>query len=98
MERDASPTTLSLSQERSWFLDQFVQHAALNVALGVRVRGPLDASLLDLAFCDALAGSDALTTTVDAVGGVPVATERTAPRRSDARRREERISAEGRPA
>ncbi len=55
MTHDAPRRTLSFSQERLWFLDQFVRAPASNLAARVRLRGPLRQDTLDFAFAAAVA-------------------------------------------
>jgi amino acid adenylation domain-containing protein len=63
----------SYSQQRLWFLDQLQPgSAAYNVVSGVRLEGPLDATLLSSALDQVVARHEALRTTFESEAGVPV--------------------------
>jgi amino acid adenylation domain-containing protein len=61
--RGESPLPLSFSQERLWFLDRLAPGSpAYNLALALRIRGPLDRGALDRAFTALAARHEALRT------------------------------------
>jgi amino acid adenylation domain-containing protein len=64
---------LSFAQQRLWFLDQLEPgNAAYNIAVAVRLRGPLQASLLELALSEIVSRHEALRTVFTAVDGEPL--------------------------
>ncbi|HVG44058.1 MAG TPA: condensation domain-containing protein, partial [Longimicrobium sp.] len=64
---------LSLAQERLWFIDQLEPgSAAYNIPVLLRLRGPLDADLLERALTEIVARHETLRTRFPAVGGAPV--------------------------
>lgn len=66
------PAVLSFAQERLWFLHQFDDDtAALNIRIGLRLRGPLDIDALAAAVDDVVARQATLRTCVVMVDGAP---------------------------
>ncbi len=71
--RDGDRLTLSFGQARLWTLDRLgASAAAYNMAVSLRLRGPLDAEALGQALADVVARQDALRTVIDDQGGEPV--------------------------
>jgi amino acid adenylation domain-containing protein len=77
--RETTHGILSFSQERLWFLDQFVQAPAHNIAVRVRLRGPLRHDALGSAFAEAVARYDALAVAIRSDGGKAMASTSAAP-------------------
>jgi amino acid adenylation domain-containing protein len=67
------PLPLSFSQERMWFLHELDPgSSAYNLCGAVRLRGTLDAAVLERCFAELLRRHEALRTTFGAVDGRPV--------------------------
>ncbi|WP_436499014.1 non-ribosomal peptide synthetase [Actinokineospora sp. HUAS TT18] len=65
--------TLSLGQERLWFLNQFTPgDASYNIPIALRVRGRFDRTAFAAALTDVVTRHEALRTLVQAVDGKPV--------------------------
>jgi amino acid adenylation domain-containing protein len=72
-DRAADPPPLSFAQQRLWFLDRLVPgDPAYNIALAVRLTGPLDRAALHRALAGVVARHEALRTTFGVVGSAPV--------------------------
>ncbi|HEX7242338.1 MAG TPA: amino acid adenylation domain-containing protein, partial [Longimicrobiaceae bacterium] len=70
--RDAPPP-LSFAQQRLWFVHRLEpESAAYNMPLGLRLRGPLDARVLERAVAGVVRRHEVLRTTFEEAGGVPV--------------------------
>ena len=70
--RGAKEAPLSLQQERLWFLNELTGGtAAYNISSAFRLRGPLDARALGLAFEAVVARHGALRTAIRNLGGTP---------------------------
>jgi aspartate racemase len=71
--RDAWIFPTSFAQRRLWFMDQVDPGTALyNVPIGFRVRGRLDAGLLERSFTAVIARHETLRTTFQAIDGEPM--------------------------
>jgi amino acid adenylation domain-containing protein len=71
--RDGSAIPLSSSQRALWFLDRLAPgEPTFNVAVAVRVRGPLDPDALGRAFAEIARRHEALRTSFALVDGEPV--------------------------
>jgi nonribosomal peptide synthetase DhbF len=63
---------LSFAQQRLWFLDQLEEHRANhNIAIGLRLTGPLDRAALHTALNDVVARHESLRTVFRTESGVP---------------------------
>jgi len=66
------PAPLSFAQERLWFLDQLEPGSALyNIPIGLRMKGALNASVLDQCLDEIVRRHEALRTRFEAVEGQP---------------------------
>jgi acyl carrier protein len=63
---------LTHSQARYWYLQQDRPETAWNVPAMLRIKGPLDTSLLERVFAELVRRHDALRTTFEVVDGVPM--------------------------
>ncbi|HYR06581.1 MAG TPA: amino acid adenylation domain-containing protein, partial [Longimicrobium sp.] len=67
------PAPTSRGQENLWMLDQMDPGSPSgNISFPVRLRGPLDAGVLERAFAEVVRRHDALRTTFPLVDGIPV--------------------------
>ncbi|MFI6107835.1 amino acid adenylation domain-containing protein [Streptomyces sp. NPDC051310] len=67
-----SGTAVSYAQRRLWFLDQLDAGVAYTMPMLARLRGPVDAGLLEAALGEVVARHEALRTVFDTVDGEPV--------------------------
>ncbi|MET0399063.1 MAG: non-ribosomal peptide synthase/polyketide synthase, partial [Longimicrobiaceae bacterium] len=66
------PLPLSFAQQRLWFIDRLEPgSAAYNMPSALRLRGPLDARVLERALGEVVRRHEALRTTFGEAGGVP---------------------------
>jgi amino acid adenylation domain-containing protein/non-ribosomal peptide synthase protein (TIGR01720 family) len=73
MDRDVFILPMSFAQERLWFLAQLEPDSpAYNLAAAVRLRGPLDAALLERCLREIVARHEVLRSTFDVVDERPV--------------------------
>ena len=71
--RRTGPAPLSFSQQRLWFLDQLEPGTAHhNIPFALRLRGPLDAGVLELAFAETVRRHESLRTVFASQDGVAV--------------------------
>jgi amino acid adenylation domain-containing protein len=74
------PRVLSFAQERLWLLDRLTPGSALHlIGLHFQLDGPLAAPAIERAFVELLRRHEALRTTFDVVGGLPVPVVHPAP-------------------
>jgi amino acid adenylation domain-containing protein len=70
--RDGSPLPLSFAQQRLWFIDQLEPGStAYHMPSVLRLRGPLEARVLERALGEVVRRHEALRTTFGEAGGVP---------------------------
>jgi len=70
--RDGRPLPVSFAQERMWFLDQLEPNgAAYNIPVALRLRGALDAAVLERALVALTERHEALRTTITTRNGEP---------------------------
>lgn len=71
--RAGGPPPLSYAQQQLWFVDRLTPgQAAYNVPVGLRLRGPIDVTVLREAFADVVARHEALRCSVSVVDDRPV--------------------------
>ncbi|HEV2736151.1 MAG TPA: condensation domain-containing protein, partial [Longimicrobiaceae bacterium] len=70
--RDGAPLPLSFAQQRLWFIDQLEPGStAYHMPSALRLRGPLDARVLERALGEVVRRHESLRTTFGETGGVP---------------------------
>jgi len=71
-KKESDPAVLSLGQERLWFLDQLEPNSAVyNISRALRLRGALDAPVLQRSLGEVLRRHEPLRTRFEAVEGRP---------------------------
>jgi len=66
------PPLLSFAQQRLWFLEQLEPGSAYNLPEAVRIKGNLDAQVLEICLNDVVRRHEALRTTFKVIDSVPI--------------------------
>src|SRR5262245_56056119 len=70
---DRGPAPLSFAQQRLWFLNQLdPENSAYNESKTIRLSGPLNVDVLEMALNHIVARHEALRTSINSVDGTPL--------------------------